>query len=215
MHFGDLKMRTLAYVVAIALVCAAGVAQADIIVNANSDFTTFEGSGLPTSWAGTDGSGAGIGNKTTDSPDGSAWTMVYYASLGQGGGYGGTPNMYFPVAGDYTLSWLASRIPSYDWGASHLLVRLFDVTAGTNPVYNEVWSTDLPNTPTYGSYSSTFTVDASQVGHSFEILVQNWGGASFVNIDNMRLTCSPEPSTVVLLVSGVVGLLAYAWRKRK
>ena len=35
--------------------------------------------------------------------------------------------------------------------------------------------------------------------------------------DNVRLTYSsvPEPGTIVLLVTGLLGLLAYAWRKRK
>jgi hypothetical protein len=35
--------------------------------------------------------------------------------------------------------------------------------------------------------------------------------------DNVRLdiTPAPEPSTLVLLASGLIGLLAYAWRKRK
>lgn len=33
--------------------------------------------------------------------------------------------------------------------------------------------------------------------------------------DNMSFTAVPEPSTVVLALSGLVGLTAYAWRKRK
>jgi hypothetical protein len=37
------------------------------------------------------------------------------------------------------------------------------------------------------------------------------GGAS----DAFLLTPTPEPSTLLLTVSGLVGLLAYAWRKRK
>jgi hypothetical protein len=41
-------------------------------------------------------------------------------------------------------------------------------------------------------------------------------------IDNVTLTATgpdfasvPEPSTIVLLASGLIGLLAYAWRKRR
>jgi hypothetical protein len=34
-------------------------------------------------------------------------------------------------------------------------------------------------------------------------------------IDNVRLSAVPEPSTFILLTSGLIGLLAYAWRKRK
>jgi hypothetical protein len=36
-------------------------------------------------------------------------------------------------------------------------------------------------------------------------------------LDNVSLTSSPipEPSTIVLLASGLIGLLAYAWRKRR
>jgi hypothetical protein len=44
------------------------------------------------------------------------------------------------------------------------------------------------------------------------------GGVGTV-VDNIRMTATsaavPEPSTFVLLASGLVGLLAYAWRKRK
>lgn len=39
------------------------------------------------------------------------------------------------------------------------------------------------------------------------------GGNQFF-IDNVRLTATPEPSTLVLVATGVMGLLAYAWRKR-
>ena len=81
-----LQMKTLAFAVAFALICAVGVAQADVIVNPNSDFTTFDGgTGLPTSWYGTGETGAGAGGQTTNSPDGSAWMMAYYSTLGQGG----------------------------------------------------------------------------------------------------------------------------------
>ena len=39
---------------------------------------------------------------------------------------------------------------------------------------------------------------------------------SYGNVDSLRLTATvPEPATVTLLVTGLIGLLAYAWRKRK
>ena len=40
------------------------------------------------------------------------------------------------------------------------------------------------------------------------------GGSTF-GIDNVRFSAVPEPSTFVLLGTGLFGLLAYAWRKRK
>ncbi|MCD4728661.1 MAG: PEP-CTERM sorting domain-containing protein [Pirellulales bacterium] len=34
-------------------------------------------------------------------------------------------------------------------------------------------------------------------------------------IDNYVLAKIPEPGTLVLLATGLIGLLCYAWRKRK
>jgi len=34
-------------------------------------------------------------------------------------------------------------------------------------------------------------------------------------IDSVSVTAVPEPSTVALLTAGLMGLLAYAWRKWK
>ena len=43
------------------------------------------------------------------------------------------------------------------------------------------------------------------------------GGNAMAQVwfDGIQATQSPEPSTLILLVAGLVGLLAYAWRKRK
>ena len=34
-------------------------------------------------------------------------------------------------------------------------------------------------------------------------------------LEGLTLSSVPEPSTIVLLASGLIGLLAYAWRKRR
>ena len=56
-------------------------------------------------------------------------------------------------------------------------------------------------------------------------IYDNWGngaigfggdGAHDILLDNVQVGAPvPEPATVVLLVTGLLGLLAYAWRKRK
>ena len=40
-------------------------------------------------------------------------------------------------------------------------------------------------------------------------------GSSTAWVDNFSVTGVPEPSTLGLLITGLLGLLAYAWRKRK
>jgi hypothetical protein len=37
----------------------------------------------------------------------------------------------------------------------------------------------------------------------------------YYGLSEVRFAATPEPGTVVLLTSGLIGLLAYAWRKRK
>jgi hypothetical protein len=46
----------------------------------------------------------------------------------------------------------------------------------------------------------------------------NWAGT--MHVDYLRFTAGayapvPEPSTIIMLAAGLIGLLAYAWRKRK
>ncbi|MBN1394173.1 MAG: PEP-CTERM sorting domain-containing protein [Pirellulales bacterium] len=38
---------------------------------------------------------------------------------------------------------------------------------------------------------------------------------NYVGVDDITISYVPEPSTIALLATGLIGLLAYAWRKRK
>ncbi len=52
-----------------------------------------------------------------------------------------------------------------------------------------------------------------ELGASGHLEVINYGGSAYGGA-NMGYAV-PEPSTIVLLTAGLIGLLAYAWRKRK
>jgi hypothetical protein len=52
-----------------------------------------------------------------------------------------------------------------------------------------------------------------QVGLHFDSYVNDPSGQN-AQFDNFSLTTTPEPSTIVLLLTGLIGLVVYAWRKR-
>jgi hypothetical protein len=73
--------------------------------------------------------------------------------------------------------------------------------------------------------STTFTIadTNAHLGEALQIqLGGGWptntgSGLKTVHFDNVRLdyTAVPEPGTLALLASGLIGLLCYAWKKRK
>ncbi len=73
-------------------------------------------------------------------------------------------------------------------GVGDILAKIY-VTTGTNVTYNGLLGLDTLNS----------------VGGSFESI-------PYVGPPPPPV---PEPSTLALLVSGMIGLLAYAWKKRK
>ena len=58
---------------------------------------------------------------------------------------------------------------------------------------------------------------AGSAGASMSFGDETGGGSGSANWDyvNVNPVSTPEPSTLTLLVMGLIGLLCYAWRKRK
>ena len=116
---------------------------------------------------------------------------------------------------------------AYDRGSDHVIVS---VTSVANPGPGD-WTTV---SYTYGGNPATQFVQASGVGSytgetygltysnvrmvKFDI-TDTFSGATpgYVGLAEVRFigSATPEPSTIVLLATGLIGLLAYAWRKRK
>lgn len=68
--------------------------------------------------------------------------------------------------------------------------------------------------------SVSYTVSNSAVvGSGIRVMLGlgtgSHGYQQAIDFDNVRLSTIPEPGTLALLTAGVIGLICYAWRKRK
>jgi hypothetical protein len=117
------------------------------------------------------------------------------------------------------LCWTAPRAGTFDVSASWKTVSYGSVDvhlvleSGTTST--SLYSS-IANSGTVGGVSTQVVLAAGDVlnfltgpngGHN--------GDSTQFNATIADVTPSPEPSTVVLLLTGVIGLLAYAWRRRK
>jgi hypothetical protein len=87
-----------------------------------------------------------------------------------------------------------------------------DFTSGTYvPTF-----TDLSNMTTYSpgtDYAFENTITLAQAQASANLAFDTYMGFATIHVDNIGLV--PEPSALALLLSAGIGLLAYAWRKRR
>jgi hypothetical protein len=121
------------------------------------------------------------------------------------------------VAGQqYTASFelAQSHFDDVNVGRAQAIVQINDgVAAGlAGAMYP---STEL-SADAFTNFSYTFTATAAPSGHWYlEIYNSPTGDAPGLAFSNVSISAVPEPGTVCLLLTGVAGLLCYAWRKRK
>jgi hypothetical protein len=128
----------------------------------------------------------------------------------------------FEAGKTYTFSGLLGRRQE-SWttraAADHYDLFLKDlVTNTTLASYTIAGSALAYDSFTPASCSYTVTPDDPAIGHEIRVmfgLTADVAGDQYADFDNFQLTATPEPSTLVLLGTSLVGLLAYAWRKRK
>lgn len=72
-------------------------------------------------------------------------------------------------------------------------------------------------TTSWVQYSLTATATTASVGKYVGVYFSNTSASNYLRLDDVALTYTtvPEPSTFIMVGSGVVALLAFAWRKRR
>jgi hypothetical protein len=252
---------------AVAVVLAAGLAQATPIVVPNGGFessipgpmvatnTVQVNSLAPNYWidpppASPYGGNFGVGSliilgnqgglSTQSAAEGNNFVSIWPGSKGDVTGAlnpahvwaTGLQNSALTVVGTTYQATVSVGEPNFDSpvGSPIFTVSLVDVNPnyvaeGTN-LYTVV-ATGAPFTAgTRGTWSdaSSLSWTATAAGHGLEIQVDVTGfsqagiwTANQAMLDNFRLeaTPAPEPSMMALLATGPIGLLAYAWRRRR
>jgi hypothetical protein len=212
---GELQMKALGFVAMIVLVCLAGVARADVAGNfiSNGSFDTdLSGWNVYTSSGGTV-------LHDTQSPDGgnalsaiSVTGQVEYVELEQQ-----TPHVL--VTGE-TLH------VSFDTGS-----LLGDLADSALPQSLALYSNDGTKFTTIAgwqfttaemnsglkTYTEDFTVGSLGAGGTLYVGFESLspGHLLYDNVSITTPTATPEPGAVTLVITGLLSLLAYAWRKRK
>ena len=138
---------------------------------------------------------------------------------------GTTPVNY--QAGTYKLNVLLAKrtdhLSNYNVNDT-MKIGLFkasdDVFTATALASKSVLVSDLSNT-SFNDYFATLNLSSTDaaVGQQIKvaILVNQANPTAALTADNVRLdfTAIPEPHSIVLLSTGLFGLLAYAWRRKR
>jgi hypothetical protein len=132
----------------------------------------------------------------------------------------------FEAGKTYTLGLSAAMVETAANPGQTLLVRL-GYWSGTELAYEgptvvaEQYIAYDQITSSWDDYSfSSNAVSGDAVGKPIVVYIGQGAYPSYVTgpqyyVDNVSLTAVPEPGTVALLGTGILGLLAYAWRSAK
>jgi hypothetical protein len=190
-----------------ALLVAATSAQAQVTVYSES----FNSAGLPSGWTGTTG------------PTGSNSYGVTSSSLGSNAGFvSGTATLTSPtftLSGDGYISFFAQfstidYMPFNDvasleqWNGSSWTTVFFASVSQTGNTNGN--STTMPwnfvyNNATAGTYQLKLSVDNAL----------DDAANSTLKIDNINAVVTPEPGSIALMATGLVGVIGFGMRRRK
>lgn len=94
---------------------------------------------------------------------------------------------------------------------------VYSITENSTTLDYHADQTVTPDEPVYDGVPWKTMFTSIYIGDGTADVSVAWGsGDGYVSADAVRLTAAvPEPSVLALLVTGLLGLLAYAWRKRK
>ena len=163
------------------------------------------------------GSGTPLGGDGTNT----CFSIINNGYSGWVGAYQ-TTGSTFEAGYTYTLTAAVGiRLASTHYGET-FFVRIIDAATSTTLAEYSGTTGEL----TLGRYvdkTVSYTVNAgdSAIGNGIGVMVgmnaPTTSGTKVIGFDNLRCSSElvPEPSTLALLATGLIGLLCYAWRKRK
>jgi hypothetical protein len=204
--------------VAVFCLSLAAVTQADTmgIPVPNGDFSSPPTStyilGAPAFWSDTevDASGVAVGGMNGSSDQfffqglsGSDFEYLHQVDIGAAFVVGDTYTLDFYYANGQINPYTLTANICYNAGNSAVVTQGFEVAA------SQGW--------THGSISGVPTSDMTgQIGIVFKF-AGSWGLQQpwLDHVTLTRTSAIPEPSAVMLLTTGLLGLSAYAWRKRR
>jgi hypothetical protein len=168
-------------------------------------------------WTPSGQAGLASAGKPWPVPEGSSGQYAFLQSDYHSMAGGGTTTLTqtvsgFTVGNSYTVSFKDALLGStdatdlsvyVDYGVVNTQTLLYSTSSASRTAWTDI------TTQAFTAAKDSYTLSLVSIDH--EVL----GGGQVLLVDNVSVSAVPEPGTLALAVAGVLGLLAYAWRKRK